>query len=129
MDSFILNGYLWRVKYVDPDNLLLIDRTGTRTVATTDPSTGTIYISNALASNRSFLVRVLVHEIGHCALFSFDLLDEIHNFVEPQYWIEAEEWVCNFIADYGLQIFNAAYNILGDSALMFVPYGIEHMIA
>lgn len=126
MDSFLLNGYLWRVKFVDPNSSYLVDRTGTLTVATTDPTTGYIYLARNLQGD--FLKRVLIHEIGHCALFSFNLLEDIHNFVEPAYWIEAEEWVCNFIADYGWKIFNAAYTVLGDRALVFVPYELERII-
>lgn len=43
-------------------------------------------------------------------------------------WIEAEEWVCNFIANYAAIIFNAAYDILGTDAWMAVPYELEKMI-
>lgn len=127
MDGFYLNGYLWRIKFVDPNSTMLIDRTGKQTVATTDPTTGYIYLANDLED--SFLTRVLIHEIGHCALFSFGLLYEIHRYVEPEYWIEVEEWICNFIADYGLRIFNAAYTILGEHALAYVPYELERWIA
>lgn len=122
-----MNGYLWRVMYVDPESNYLIDRTGSLTLATTDPDTLCVYISNELQGD--FLIRVLVHEIGHCALFSFDLLGEIHKVVDPYYWIEAEEWVCNFIADYGLKIFSVARSILGDNAWVFIPYELERLIA
>ena len=49
--------------------------------------------------------------------------------VHPRYWLEAEEWVCNFIADYGMKIFSIAYNILGDRAIDVVPRELERMIA
>lgn len=127
MNRFVMNGYLWRVMYVDPESNYLIDRTGSLTLATTDPDTLCVYISNELQGD--FLIRVLVHEIGHCALFSFDLLEEIHKVVDPYYWIEAEEWVCNFIADYGLKIFSVARSILGDNAWVFIPYELERLIA
>ena len=106
---------------------MLVDRTGTLTVATTDPSTLTIYISNAI--HGSFLTRVVIHELGHCAIYSFNLLDDIHRMVYPDMWVEAEEWVCNFIADYGLAIFNSAYDILGLDALSLVPLEIERFIS
>lgn len=122
-----MNGYFWRVHYVDPESRYLVDRTGTLTLATTDPDTLCVYVSNELQGD--FLIRVLVHEIGHCALFSFDLLGEIHKVVDPYYWIEAEEWVCNFIADYGLKIFSVARSILGDKAWVFIPYELERLIA
>ena len=31
---------------------------------------------------------------------SFGLIEELHRLVKPEYWIEAEEWVCNLLADY-----------------------------
>lgn len=123
---FYMNGYLWKVIFVEPSNPMLMDRTGTQTVATTDPNTFTVYLSNAL--NGSFATRVLIHELGHCALFSFDLIKDIRRMVKPEYWIEAEEWVSNFIADYGRLIFSTAYHIMGDDAWMFIPRELEKII-
>lgn len=105
---------------------MLVDRTGTRTVATTDPKTKCVYLSSTLQGD--FLTQVLIHELGHCALVSFNLLDDIHKMVRPEYWIDAEEWVCNFIADYGLKIFSAAYSILGEDAWTYIPYELEKFI-
>lgn len=127
INSFVMNGYLWRVVFVDPTSEMLVDRTGTRTVATTDAHTMRIYLSEDLSG--TFLVRVLIHELGHCALFSFHLIEDIHRMAKPEYWIEAEEWVCNFIADYGRKIFSAAYAMLGDDAWIFIPYELEQMIS
>ena len=125
MNRFTMNGYLWRVCFVDNDDPMLVDRTGELTVATTDPTTLRVYISNDL--DGSFLTRVLIHELGHCAMFSFGLLDDIHRMVQPRYWIEAEEWICNFIADYGMKIFSTAYRVLGDRAIEIIPYEIERI--
>lgn len=47
-------------------------------------------------------------------MISFGLLKAIHRMVKPEYWIDAEEWVCNFIADYGYGIFQIADYILSD---------------
>ena len=127
MDGFTMNGYSWRVCYVDADDPMLVDRTGRVTVATTDPGTLTVYILRDL--DGEFLTRVLIHELGHCAMFSFGLLDDIHRMVHPRYWLEAEEWVCNFIADYGMTIFDTAYAILGDRAIAVVPYEVERLVA
>ena len=127
MDHFYMNGYLWRVRFVDPDSDLLVDRTDTKTIATTDPETYCIYLSNALRGD--LLNKVLIHELGHCTMISFHLLDDIHRMVKRRYWMEAEEWVCNFIADYGLRIFSTAYRILGDEAWIFVPYELERLVA
>ena len=125
--SFILNGYYWRVKYVDPLSPLLRDRTGHQTVATTDPTNHCVCLSSELSGD--FLNRVLIHELGHAAMISFGLLGEIHRMVKPQYWIEAEEWVCNFIADYGVRIYTAAYDVLGEDAWLYVSYRFANAIA
>lgn len=127
MNRFSMNGHFWNVKFVDANSPKLMDRTGIQTVATTDPNTNLIYISNQLYGD--FLMRVLLHELGHCAMFSFNLIEEIHNMVYPEYWIEAEEWVCNFIADYGFKIFSSAFDILGFNAWKYIPYELEKLIA
>lgn len=122
-----MNGYLWSICYVKPDDPALTDVFGTHTVATTDWDTCTIYMSRSLFGE--FKTRVLLHELGHCAMFSFSLIDEIHRMVYPEYWIDAEEWVCNFIADYGRLIFDIAYKILGENAWVYIPQELEKMIA
>lgn len=122
-----MNGQPWRIQFVDPRSPYLIDRTGDLKLATTDPKTHAVYISSNLYGD--MLNRVLTHELGHCAIFSFGLLDDIHRVVKPENWIEAEEWVCNFIADYGLQIFSIVHSVLGKEAWLFVPYKVEPLIA
>lgn len=127
MFSFSMNGYFWKVRFVDEQDSSLVDRTGHRTIATTDPVTHTINLAQGLDGD--FLVRVLIHELGHCAMISYDLLDDIHRMTYPEHWIEAEEWVCNFIADYGFQIFSVAYDMMGDKAWLYVPYRIDRALA
>lgn len=122
-----MNGYLWHVKFVEPWSPELVDRTGETRVATTDPRKLCIFLSNDLSGN--FLMTVLLHELGHCAMISFHLLDDIHRFTKREYWIEAEEWICNFIADYGFKIFKAAYSILGLNAWKVVPAELEKILA
>lgn len=123
MNSFSINGYEWNVVYVDPGDYRLIDRTGVLTLATTDPSTNCVYISDALYGNH--LRRVLIHEIGHCTLLSFHLDIQIRRMVHPEYWIECEEFICNFLADYGEVIFRIAYSIVGQDAIEYVPRELE----
>ena len=113
MERFYLNGIPWRVYYVQSDCPYLVDRTGSRRLATTDIRTNTIYIYERLSG--SLLRRVTIHEIGHAAMSSFGLLEELHLFVKPQYWIDAEEWVCNLLADYGMSILEISENILGNT--------------
>lgn len=125
--EFVLNGDLWRVRFVSPKNPILIDRRNVLTVGVTDPNTMTVYLANNLRG--AFLQRVLIHELGHCTLFSFGLLEDIHRMVKKRYWIEAEEWVCNFIADYGSRIFGIAYSVLGNKAIHIVPYHMERLVS
>ena len=127
MDSFYMNGDLWHVKIVSPYNPKLVDRTGDLKVATTNPVSMCVYLSSHLEGD--FFNTVLVHELAHCAMISFDLIDYIHSHVPPEYWIDMEEFMCNFIADYGLKIFRTAYDLFGDDAIRIVPYGIERYIA
>lgn len=122
-----MGGTLWRVVIVPPDSFELIDRTGTLTVATTDPSSNTMYLSEDLTGE--FLARVVIHELGHCAMISFGLIDEIRRLVPPRNWVEMEEFCCNLIADYGYTIYSDAYHILGEQALYLIPAEIEKVIA
>lgn len=107
-----MNGFLWRVIFVDPDDERLVDRTNTLRVATTAPSDLSVYLSEDLVSNPDFLLTVLTHELSHCVMYSYGLLHSIHMMVEPRYWIRAEEWICNFMANYGGRIFSLAAEIL-----------------
>lgn len=115
----MMNGTYWRVLFVLSNSPYLIDRTGESKLATTDPKTRCVYLNSDLEGE--LLNKVLVHEIGHCVIFSYGLLDVIHEMVKPEYWMEAEEWVCNFVADYGVTIFSATQDILGKSAPLFIP--------
>lgn len=123
----MMNGITWKIKHVPKESDYLIERTGTRTVATTDPGKKCVYLSEDL--NGPFKLRVFIHELSHCALFSFNLLKDIHRMVAPEYWIEAEEWICNYIADYGQMIFDIAYETLGYEAIWEIPGEIEKLIA
>lgn len=122
-----MGGIIWRVVIVPPDSMELVDRTGTLTVATTDPSSHMVFLSENLTGD--FLARVVVHELGHCAMISFDLISEIRRMVAPRYWVEMEEFCCNLIADYGYTIYSDAYHILGEEALYIVPKELEKVIA
>lgn len=103
MKHFDMNGYDWTLIEVPYDSNLLVDRTGMRTVATTDPYYQTIYISDDLRGD--FRSRVIIHELGHAAMFSYYLIDDIHRLLPRRRWIEAEEMAANFVADYGWKIF------------------------
>lgn len=123
--TFWLNGRAWRVVRVGPNDPALFDRTGKQAVATTDPRTGMVRISRDLHGD--FLARVLVHEVAHCALVSFGMMDELHEWCAPGREVEAEEWACNLLADYGLTVLRAAYAAIGPLAWDYLPAEFERV--
>ena len=127
IDEFYMNGLRWNVRWTKSTDPILVDRTGSLTVAVTDSDSMTIYLSNQLSG--SFLNRVLIHELGHCVMYSYGLVNEIHRMCKKRYWIEMEEFCANLLADYGNQIFGLAYAILGNKAIHIVPYEMERLVA
>lgn len=86
----------------------------------------TIYLADSLTGD--MLNRVLIHEIGHSVIWSYGLFDAIRAFVRPHKQIEAEEWICNFVADYGNLIFDSARESLGHRAMVHIPRAIEGLL-
>ena len=127
IDEFYMNGLRWRVRFTYPTDPVLVDRTGTLTIGVTDSATMTIYLSNELRGE--FLTRVVLHELSHAMMYSYHYLDEIHRYCKKRYWIEMEELIANLIADRAYEIFQRAYDIVGDDAIRFVPYGLERSVA
>ncbi len=127
MAVFYLNKQPWDILIVKSDDSMLIDRTGRLTLATTDPSTRTVYLSDKL--HGKMLTKVLLHELGHCTMVSFGLLDDIHKAVKREYWFQAEEWLCNYIADYGLKILQVTSKMLGNKAWDILPLELEKLVA
>lgn len=116
-----MNGIEWRVETVDSGSPYLIDRTNQYRLATTDPNTRCVYLSKSLSPN--MYDRVLIHELGHCVMFSYGLLEYLHELVKPEHWIDMEEWVCNFLADYGLMVYSIA------DSIHMVPKELEKLVA
>ena len=127
IDEFYMNGLRWRVRFTYPTDRVLVDRTGALTIGVTDPQTMTIYLSNKL--HGEFLTRVVLHELSHAMMYSYHYLDEIHRYCKKQYWIEMEELIANLIADRAYEIFQRAYDVVGDEAIRFVPYMLEQFVA
>ena len=111
MRPFVLNGDLWRPVRVDPSDPRLTDRTGRPRIATTDPSTRCVYVSRLL--HGSDLQTVMTHEVGHCAMVSYGLLDGLHRLIPEESWVDVEEWVCNLLANYGREVMHAANVAVG----------------
>lgn len=102
MEIFYINNIHWKVYYVSSDSHFLIDRTGTKCIATTDVKRKIIFIECNLSGET--LKKALLHEITHAAMDSYGLLEDIHKMVPRKNWIFVEEWLCNFIYNYGIEI-------------------------
>lgn len=102
MEIFYINNIQWKVYYVSSNSHFLIDRTGTKCIATTDVKRKNIFIECNLSGE--ILKKALLHEITHAAMDSYGLLEDIHKMISHKNWFFFEEWICNFIFDYGLEI-------------------------
>lgn len=103
-----LNGVPWHVQRVGPDSPALIDRTGKRALATTDPRTRLICVADGLSPER--LAHVMAHEAAHACMVSYGMLDEVREFSRDP--VRAEEWACSLVADHGAEIMAAAAGVL-----------------
>lgn len=91
--TFTINGIEWQIKFVHPMSKELLRSDLTRTVGMTDFTKRTVFLSDMLQG--AFLRKVFIHEVCHTAIFSYGIsLD-----------IEQEEFLCDFIASYGDEIF------------------------
>ena len=120
MKKIILNGIEWDIIKVPSKHPYLVDRSNVLTVGTTDPIIRTIFISESLTGD--FEKRVVAHELGHAVCFSYGLLDEIHRCCKKSHWVEMEEFICNFVADYGEMIWDITRDITK------VPLYLEKMM-
>ena len=127
IDEFYMNGLRWRVRFTYPTDPVLVDRTGTLTIGVTDPQSMTIYLSNELRGE--FLTRVVLHELSHAMMISYGYLEQIHRYCKKRHWVDMEELIANLIANQAKEIFQRAYDIVGDDAIRFVPYMLEQFAA
>lgn len=100
MESFIINGIAWHIKYVNPYDYALFRSDGSRTVGMTNWITRTIYLSDNL--HGAFLERVLCHELCHCFCFSYGILMDI----------QQEEFLANWISIYGRDVIELLDDLL-----------------
>lgn len=98
--TFYLNDNLWQVMYVNPGNEQLKNSDGAYTLGVCDNNQKTIFINNSLPPEKE--EHVLCHEITHSVCFEYDI-------VLP---IEAEERLCNFLADHGREIISILDELL-----------------
>lgn len=97
MLRFGIGGTTWLLLEVPPDSKELVNSSGERVLACTDPVTKTVYISKELYGQKR--KTVIAHELGHCILFSYNLLNDLYEMTKPEFYLDMEEWVCNFLAE------------------------------
>lgn len=90
---FVMNRYQWNVVFVRSNSHELRRSDGSVTVGMTDWNKRTVFLSDALKG--VFLRKVFIHEICHVACFSYGISIDI----------DQEEFLCDFIATYGDEIF------------------------
>ena len=111
MFPFVVNGEVWRVVRVAPDSPSLIDRTGKRTVATTDPQRHVVSISTDVQP--PFIDRVLLHEVAHAVTISHGLLDVLRIAVPERFWVFVEEWAAQLVENHCIEAASLASQSLG----------------
>lgn len=111
MRPLVIDGVLWRVVRVRPDDPRLTDRTGTRTVATTNPRTREICLSEALQP--PFLDRVMLHEVSHAIALTYGLLGRLRGLLDQSAQVPVEEWAAGMVEGYGIEAAELASMALG----------------
>lgn len=104
---FSINGEEWDILAVSANHPKLIRSDGSRSVASCDDDTKTIYVDRTLQG--AFLKKVLCHEITHAAMFSYN--------VDLSY--DQEELLADLIATYGdeiIQITNTVFSKIRNGA-------------
>lgn len=104
---FSINGEEWDILAVSANHPKLMRSDGSRSVASCDDDTKTIYVDRTLQG--AFLKKVLCHEITHAAMFSYN--------VDLSY--DQEELLADLIATYGdeiIQITNTVFSKIKNGA-------------
>lgn len=111
MKPVVVGNDVWQVNRVSPDNPLLIDRTGTRRIATTDPLTKSINVSTDVVP--PLLDMVMLHEIAHAITVSHGLLAPLRNSIPDDMWIHVEEWSASLMERHAIEAAILASQALG----------------
>lgn len=99
--KFEMNGIDWTVYRVPSNSDMLRRSDNTVTVGMCDFPKRAIFLSDKLRGG--FLRKVFIHEVCHSAVFSHGIyIDE-----------EQEEFLCNFVAEYGDRIFGVVDGMFG----------------
>lgn len=100
--NFIVNGAIWKIKFVPKTNKNLMRSDGTMTIGVADSNTKTVYMAERMPENLKR--KVFMHELVH--VFCMEYLYQIPIFVE--------EIVADFVSLYGTDIIYITDNIFGD---------------
>ena len=97
---FTINGVEWSIRFVLPKSPFLMRDDGSFSIGMSDANTNTVYLSSKL--HGAMLEKVLCHELTHCLMLSYKI----------EMPIEMEEWLCDFMANYGKTVIYLLDNIL-----------------
>ena len=111
MKPILVNGQLWKIEPTSPGSFDLVDRTGLTRLATTDPSSKTIYVSESITP--PLLDNVIIHEIAHAITVSYGLLDYLRERIPRGSWVSAEEWAANLMEHHAIEAAELAGMALG----------------
>lgn len=90
--SFVINGFIWEVRFVPPTYPALLISSGKYTLGCCDLILKTIFIADGLEYYKC--QKVLCHEITHAAMFSYNVL----------LTSDQEELIADIISTYGKEI-------------------------
>lgn len=90
--TFKINDNVWKLCFVRPNSEQLMRSDHTYTLGVTDNNVKCVFIADNLSDERT--EHVLCHEITHCICFEYGISIPL----------DTEEWLCNFMVDYGKEI-------------------------
>lgn len=96
---FNVNGEIWHILFVDPNDYRLMRGDGTYSLAVTDDNEKTIFVACDIPIYK--LRHVLIHEITHCFCFSYNLYMDILT----------EEMICSVVENYARPILRVAKDV------------------
>lgn len=111
MSAIVINGDVWRVVRVPADDPRLIDRTSKSRLATTDPRSHVICISESVVP--PLLDRVLIHEVSHAITVSYGLLGPLREAIPTQAWVPSEEWAVQLVENHAIEALRLSRKVLG----------------
>lgn len=97
---FEMNGRKWQIVSRKSDSPDLMRSDGSFALGVTDDSSSTVYICEELSEK--MLVKVITHELVHCACFSYGVILDI----------EVEEIAADFLATYGREVIEIADDVI-----------------